>query len=123
MPELGAVQKTKTAGFVDRGYNHSKKQQRIEQEEKEIARLEAEARGDKNIKNQSSGERTEDSKVQATDDSQQEETKEETKAQEDDSSLDAEEKSFKKRYGDLRRHMQEKEKEWNEKLESIRKGK
>jgi hypothetical protein len=123
MPELGAVQKTKTAGFVDRGYNHSKKQKRIEQEEKEIARLEAEARGDKNIKDQSSGERTEDSKVQATDDSQQEETQEETKAQEDDSSLDAEEKSFKKRYGDLRRHMQEKEKEWNEKLESIRKGK
>jgi hypothetical protein len=69
MPELGAVQKTKTAGFVDRGYNHSKKQKRIEQEEKEIARLEAEARGDKNIKDQSSGERTEDSKVQATDDS------------------------------------------------------
>ena len=29
----------------------------------------------------------------------------------------AEEKSFKKRYGDLRRHMQQKEKEWNEKLE------
>ena len=31
----------------------------------------------------------------------------------------AEEKSFKKRYGDLRRHMQEKEKEWNEKFDSL----
>ena len=31
----------------------------------------------------------------------------------------AEEKSFKKRYGDLRRHMQQKEKEWNDKLSSI----
>ena len=31
----------------------------------------------------------------------------------------AEEKSFKKRYGDLRRHMQQKEKEWAEKFNSI----
>ena len=31
----------------------------------------------------------------------------------------AEEKSFKKRYGDLRRHMQQKEKEWSEKFNSI----
>ena len=31
----------------------------------------------------------------------------------------AEEKSFKKRYGDLRRHMQDKEKEWNEKFDSL----
>lgn len=31
----------------------------------------------------------------------------------------AEERSFKKRYGDLRRHMQEKEKEWSEKFESL----
>lgn len=33
----------------------------------------------------------------------------------------AEEKSFKKRYGDLRRHMQEKEKEWTTKLEAMQK--
>jgi hypothetical protein len=33
----------------------------------------------------------------------------------------AEEKSFKKRYGDLRRHMQEKEKEWSDKFEAIQK--
>ena len=31
----------------------------------------------------------------------------------------AEEKSFKKRYGDLRRHMQEKEKEWTEKFDKL----
>ena len=31
----------------------------------------------------------------------------------------AEEKSFKKRYGDLRRHMQTKEQEWNEKFETL----
>lgn len=33
--------------------------------------------------------------------------------------VSGEEKSFKKRYGDLRRHMQTKEQEWNEKFESL----
>ena len=32
----------------------------------------------------------------------------------------AEEKSFKKRYGDLRRHMQDKEKEWTEKFDKLK---
>ena len=119
MPELTEIEKPKTAGFVDRGYNHSRKQKRMEEEEAEIARLEAEARGEEVTESESSGEDTENTEVQATDDSKQEETKEETEAQEDDSSLNAEEKSFKKRYGDLRRHMQDKEKEWNEKLEAL----
>ena len=35
MPELTEMQKPKTAGFVDRGFNHSKKQKLIEEEEKE----------------------------------------------------------------------------------------
>lgn len=33
--------------------------------------------------------------------------------------VDAEERSFKKRYGDLRRHMSEKEKEWEKKFETL----
>lgn len=119
MPELTEMEKPKTAGFVDRGYNHSRKQKRMEEEEAEIARLEAEARGEEITESESSGEDTEDTEVQAADDSKQEETKEETEAQEDDSRLSAEEKSFKKRYGDLRRHMSDKEKEWNEKLEAL----
>jgi len=123
MPELETVEKPKTAGFVDRGFNHSKKQKRMEEEEAEIARLEAEARGEEVAESESSGKDTEDTQVQATDDSKQEETKETQEAQEDDSSLSAEEKSFKKRYGDLRRHMQEKEKDWNEKFESLEKRK
>ncbi len=123
MPELTTMEKPKTAGFVDRGFNYAKKQKRIEEEEAEIAKLEAEARGEKVAESESSGENTEDTQVQATDDSKQEETKETQEAQEDDSSLSAEEKSFKKRYGDLRRHMQEKEKEWNERLESLEKNK
>ena len=123
MPELTEVEKPKTAGFVDRGFNHSKKQKRIEEEEAEIARLEAEARGEEVEEQQeSSSEDTENSEVQATSDTQQKETSEETEAQEDnDSELNAEEKSFKKRYGDLRRHMSEKENEWKERLSALEK--
>jgi hypothetical protein len=43
----------------------------------------------------------------------------ESEAQEEDSGLSAEEKTFKQRYGDLRRHMQEKEKETAAKLEKL----
>ena len=94
MPELETMEKPKTAGFVDRGFNHAKKQKRMEEEEAEIARLEAEARGEKVAESESSGEDTENTQVQATDDSKQEETKETQETQEDDSSLSAEERVF-----------------------------
>ena len=107
MPELAEVETPKTAGFVDRGYNHEKKRMRIEEEEKEIARLEAAQRG----------ESTEE------DGPQEEEATEtqEANSEVEEATLSPEEKSFKKRYGDLRRHMQEKEKEWNEKFEAFEK--
>ena len=126
MPELNTMESPKTAGFVQRGSNYARKQKRIEEEEKEIARLEAEARGEEITESESSGKTTEDTKVQATRDTQQEEqAAQEVEAQEDDATagLSAEEKSSKKRYGDLRRHMQEKEKEWNERLEALEKRK
>ena len=40
-------------------------------------------------------------------------------AQEDDSELSAEEKSFKKRYSDIRKYMQEKDAEYKAKLEKL----
>ena len=43
---------------------------------------------------------------------------EEVKEQEPEPT-NAEEKSFKKRYGDLRRHMQEKEKSWEDKFNKL----
>ena len=121
MPELTTMEKPKVAGFVDRGYNHAKKQKQMEAEEAEIARLEAEARGEEVEEQQeSSSEDTENSEVQATSNTQQEETSEETEAQEDnDSELNAEEKSFKKRYGDIRKHLASKEKEWQEKFDAL----
>jgi len=118
MPELTQVESPKTAGFVDRGYNYELKRKRIQDEEKEIAKLEAEARGE-TVEEESDGEGLEATEVQATGDTQQEEANIEVEAQEDDSDLSPEEKSFKKRYGDLRRHMQQKEKEWEEKFSSF----
>ena len=115
----------KNAGFVDRGFNHAERKRKMEEEEREIARLEAEARGEEYVEeSEPSGESTEDTQVQTSSDTQQEEqASQEGETQEDDATagLSAEEKSFKKRYGDLRRHMQEKEKEWNNRLESLEK--
>ena len=41
MPELAEITTPKTAGFVERGSNYSKRKQQMETEEKEIAELEA----------------------------------------------------------------------------------
>ena len=46
MPELAEVETQKTAGFVDRGYNYEKKRKRMEAEEEEIRKHEAEQRGE-----------------------------------------------------------------------------
>lgn len=116
---MTVVQKPKVAGFVDRGYNHTKKRKQMEAEEREIARLEAEARGETYEEEESDGEGSDATEVQAEGNTQQEEANVEEETQEDDSNLSREEKSFKKRYGDLRRHMQQKEKEWEEKLEAL----
>lgn len=118
MPELTTAEPVKTAGFVDRGSNYARKRKRLEEEEKEIARLEAEARGE-TIEEESDGEGLETAEVQAEGDTKQEETQETAETSEDDSNLTREEKSFKKRYGDLRRHMNDKEKEWKEKFASL----
>lgn len=49
-----------------------------------------------------------------------EEAPKEVPAEVKDEDLDPEEKSFKKRYGDLRRHMAEKEKEWEARFEELK---
>jgi hypothetical protein len=109
MPELAEVETPKTAGFVERGSNYARRQQRMQDEEKEIKRLEAEQRGEieSDEEQQPEKESVEAKKADT-------EVKEET--------LSPEERSFKKRYGDLRRHMQQKEKEWETKLEALQKS-
>jgi len=109
MPELAEVETPKTAGFVERGSNYARRQQRMQDEEEEINRLEAEQRGEieSDEEQQPEKESVEAKKADT-------EVKEET--------LSPEERSFKKRYGDLRRHMQQKEKEWETKLEALQKS-
>ena len=106
MPELAEVQTKKTAGFVDRGYNYEKKQKKMKAEEEEIKRLEAEARGETPVDEEPKQEVAQEEEANT-------EAKEET--------LSAEERTFKKRYGDLRRHVQQKEKEWEEKFSALEK--
>ena len=107
MPELAEVQTPKIAGFVDRGYNYERKRKKLDDEEEEIKRLEAEQAGEPT-------EQQEETTKEAT-----EET--EANSEDEEKTLSGEEKSFKKRYGDLRRHIQKKEKEWEEKLETLQK--
>lgn len=93
MPELAEVEVPTTSGFVNPAYNN-RNRKRIEEEEKELAELEG---------------------------SQEEEVteKKEADTEVEEEALSREEKSFKKRYGDLRRHLNEKEKEWKERFEAL----
>jgi FMN phosphatase YigB (HAD superfamily) len=105
MPELAEVETQKTAGFVDRGYNH---------ENVNVAEWKLKKRRSVNLKLNNVEKKTKNSNQKKKLPKEKEadtEAKEET--------LSAEEKSFKKRYGDLRRHMQDKEKEWDEKFKAF----
>ena len=106
MPELAQVETKKTAGFVDRGYNYEKKQKKLKAEEEEIKKLEAEARGENPVDAEPKKEVAQE---------------EEANTEVEEKTLSAEERTFKKRYGDLRRHIQQKEKEWEEKFNALEK--
>ena len=96
MPELQTMETPKTAGFVNPKHNN-RNRKRIEEDEKEIQELEG--------------------KIQEEEEVAVEATEEEPEVEE--KNLSREEKSFKKRYGDVRRHMQQKEKEWEEKFAAL----
>ena len=104
--------------------SHARNDARIKQDEEELAELIKQAKAAKGIideedtEDKSSSEEPEAESVQAESDTKQ---KEESKAeaQEDDTELSAEEKNFKKRYGDLRRHQQKKEEEFAAKIKSL----
>ena len=97
MPELQTMESPKIAGFVNPNFNRNRK--RIEEDEKELEALEASTEEVKE----------EEEEVVASEEEQEV----------DDKDLSREEKSFKKRYGDVRRHMQQKEKEWEEKFAAL----
>ena len=101
MPELATMETPKTAGFVNPKHNN-RNRKRIEQEEKELEEL---LSGDKVEEEVEAKEDVSDAPAEV----KEEETE----------TLSREEKSFKKRYGDLRRHAAEKEKEYKERLEAL----
>ena len=98
-------------------------EERIKKDEAELEEMKKQARAEAGItdeessEDQPSSEEPEAEPVQAESDTKQEE-KPEAKAQEEDD-LGAEEKNFKKRYGDLRRHSQKKEEEFNAKIAAL----
>ena len=104
MAELAQVEPVKKAGFVSQ--RKTKNQERIEKDEKELQELLANNNGE------GVQEGTEEQQ-----DTQAAETGEKGEAQ--DEALSKEEGSFKKRYGDLRRHMASKEKEFQTRIESL----
>ena len=95
-------------------------EERIKQDEEELLAMKKEALGitdEESSEDKPSSEEPKAEPVQAESDTKQEE-KPEAKAQEEDD-LGAEEKNFKKRYGDLRRHSQKKEEEFNAKIAAL----
>ena len=98
-------------------------EERIKKEEAELEEMKKEAMSaagitdEEDTEDKPSSEESEAKPVQAESNTKQEE-KPEAKAQEDDD-LGAEEKNFKKRYGDLRRHSQKKEEEFSAKIEAL----
>ena len=106
------VKKVDTAeAMMSRGSNYAVKQARMKKDEEELAALMAEQNGE-------TVETAEEEEVEEAVEEVTEEPVESEEEEESDENLSREEKSFKKRYGDLRRHMADKEKEWKEQLES-----
>ena len=94
MPELENVEAQKTAGYMSR--SRSKYKDKIKKEEEELKQL-MEQQG------------------QAT----EEKTEEKVEEAKPEVELSDEEKSFKTRYGDVRRHLAAKEKEYNAKIKEL----
>lgn len=103
--------------------SHKRNQSRINKDEAELAELMKQLNGgsdedQEDTEVESSSEELIKPEVQAESNTEQKE-KPKAEAQEDDAELSAEEKTFKQRYGDLRRYIQDKEKEYQDKLNTL----
>lgn len=107
--------------------SHQRNSARIAADEAELEKLKKLARGEideeETTDSESDSESVENAEVQDESVPEQETKADtpETEAQEEDAGLSAEEKSFKKRYSDIRRHMQDKDKEHKAALEKLQK--
>ena len=104
MPELENVEKVKVAGFVDPRPRKNKNADRIKKDEEELQEL---------LKAREEGITPTEEVKEASDPEKGEE------ATKEDKDLSKEELSFKKRYGDLRRHMASKDKETEERIKAL----
>lgn len=116
MPELEQVETPKNAGFVQQGSKRSVMRRRIEEDEAELKSLmEAHTNGQEV---ESSSEGSETAAVQDAGDTKQKEANVEAEAQKEES-LSAEEKTYKKRYSDLRNHLNKQSEEIKELKEML----
>jgi hypothetical protein len=108
--------------------SHQRNANRVAQDEAELQELLKKAgiqQEDETQEEQQTAEAESDSEepsrepVQAEDITEQETERKAETQEADDKPLTKEEQSFKKRYGDLRRHVQEKEQEWKIKFEKL----
>ena len=104
MPELENVEKVKVAGFVDPRPRKNKNAERIKKDEEELQEL---------LKAREEGAKPSEEVKEAPD------TEEANEAKPEDQALSKEEQSFKKRYGDLRRHMADKDKKTEERIKAL----
>ena len=104
MPELENVEKVKVAWFVDPRPRKNKNAERIKKDEEELQEL---------LKAKEQGGQSAEEVKEVSDTKEADETKPE------DQALSKEEQSFKKRYGDLRRHMASKDKETEERIKAL----
>ena len=93
--------------YVDSSYSQTRNKAKIDKEEKELEEL---------MKQMQEPEE----EPEEEEEKPEEEPKEKPQEEPQEEPLDREEKTFKKRYGDLRRHMSEKEKEWESKFEELK---
>ena len=104
MPELENVEKVKVAGFVDPRPRKNINAERIKKDEEELQEL---------LKAKEQGGQPAEEVKEVPDAKEADETKPE------DQALSKEEQSFKKRYGDLRRHMADKDKKTEERIKAL----
>ena len=104
MPELENVEKVKVAGFVDPRPRKNKNAERIKKDEEELQKL-LKAREEGNAPTEEVQEESDSEKAEET--------------QAEDKNLPKEELSFKKRYGDLRRHMADKDQQTDERIKAL----
>ena len=104
MPELENVEKVKVAGFVDPRPRKNKNAERIKKDEEELQEL---------LKAKEQGGQPAEEIKEVPD------AKEGNETEPENQNLSKEEQSFKKRYGDLRRHMADKDKKTEERIQAL----